>query len=504
MRLLSQNELTNILKINNTAIDQLVILGKIPYKRIISNSGDTIKFCPNDISKWVKKGINLLDDKKYIERLGKRLEQSNPEFLKQLKQFSLNYFEPVIPNRYYLEKITNKKIGFKYYVRYSENGRLIPTRWCTHTNDYDSAVRFAIDNRNRLIAEYRERQNDKKPYSELYPVLKKYYAKDSHYLEIDEKRGKKLGEKARINYHNFINQKFIPYLKKRGINSFEEIEVSILSKLQNILIADKKVKGKIIPGIKPQTLKHYISSIKRIFDNMILEGIVKVNPCKSLTSIKITEENSEERGCYETKLIKGVFNKSWENELSYLLCLLIYTTGMRNSEIEQMKVNDIIFINEYKFIEIKNSKTKSGKRTIPLHGFVYKKLMRYINKNKRKKDDFIFFETGKPLGGNRVYKEANLALAKFTGYTEKQLEEEYITFYSGRHFWKTLMNGEKLGIDAEEYFMGHKYSVEKFFNGRKFTNDIQDRYNHTHKHGQKNLLEKAEKVISILDKCVFR
>jgi hypothetical protein len=93
--------------------------------------------------------------------------------------------------------------------------------------------------------------------------------------------------------------------------------------------------------------------------------------------------------------------------------------------------------------------------------------------------------------GSGIYKKAYLELAEYTGYSKEQLEKENIKFYSGRHFWKTLMDNENLG-DIEEYFMGHKVS-----------GDVAKRYNHKDKQGKKKLLERSKRVFHILDKHVF-
>jgi integrase len=224
-----------------------------------------------------------------------------------------------------------------------------------------------------------------------------------------------------------------------------------------------------------------------IFDHLIQEGQVAVNPCKSLITLKIGDEQI--RGCYEIGRLKGVFNKKWKDEFSYLLCLVIYTTGMRNSEIERMRVDDIIEIDKIHFINITESKTKNGIRIVPLHDFAYRKLTAYIRKTGGK--DLIFNDGKRKRLGSGPYDNANLELAKFTKYSVERLEKENITFYSGRHFWKTLMDSENLG-DVEEYFMGHKVS-----------GDVAKRYNHRDKQGKKKLLERTRRVFQILDKYVF-
>jgi integrase len=487
---ISTSELCEALKINVRALQELVNYGIIPFKRI---AGDSIGFSPDTINSWMdNKPVFKMDRKKYIQRFGKRLETKYPEIIKQIREFADNYSDPLEPRRFYLEQVKNKKLGFVYYCKYLHDGKLIPSKWCTYTNDKEAAERFAIENRDRLIASYYEKRIERKPYTDLYTILKKYYTENSSFLQIDQKRGRSLCDEARRKNHNFIIKKFIPYLRKERIKSIEQIETPLLTRFQNHLLADKTIKGKTIPGIKPQTINSYLGQISLIFDHLIQEGYIATNPFKSLIYLKVKEEHKNDRGCYEINKLKGVFNKKWKDELSYLLSMIIYTTDMRNSEIEKIQIKDLIKIESYNFINIPESKTKNGVRIVPLHDFVYKKLITYVRKNKIKNESYIFSIPGCKVLGSKRYKAAYLELANLIGYTDKQLKAENITFYSGRHFWKTLMDSEKLG-DIEEYFMGHKVSE-----------NVAKLYNHKDKQGKKKLLERTKKVFDVLDKYIFR
>jgi integrase len=323
----------------------------------------------------------------------------------------------------------------------------------------------------------------------MYSILRKYYAANSEYLQIDINRGKSISDRVRIAYHNFITKQFIPYLQKNGIKDFEQIDTPLLARFQNYLLADKRTKAGIIPGVKPQTIKIYLLTISNIFNHLFIEGHISSNPCKSLVKLKI--KNEQLRGCYEITRLKGVFNKKWKDEFSYLLCLVIYTTGMRNSEIERMEVKDLIEMDKIYFIDIPVSKTKNGVRIVPLHDFVYRKIMAHVRKTGKKGADLLFKKNGTIKIMSRTYENANSELAKFIGYTDEQLKKENITFYSGRHFWKTLMDSEKLG-DIDEYFMGHKTS-----------GNVAKRYNHKDRQGKKKLLDRTRRVFQILDKHIF-
>jgi integrase len=490
MTTISTSELCEAFRINERALQELINYGIIPFKRL---DKDNIGFCPKTINTWMdSRPVLKMDRKTYIQRFGKRLETKYPETIKEIRKFADKFTDPIEPKRFYLEPVKSKKLGIVYYCKYLHNGKLIPSKWCTHTSDREAAEQYAIKNRDRLIKAYYERRSERKPYTDLYATLKKYYSENSVFLQIDEKRGRSIGDTARRKTHGFILNKFIPYLQKEKIKSIEQIETPLLVRFQNYLLADKKVKREIIQGLKPQTINTYMGQINFIFGHLIQEGHITNNPFENLSSLKVQEKNKNIRGCYEIDKLKGVFNKKWKDELSYLLSMVIYTTDMRNKEIERIQVNDIINISDYNYINIPESKTENGVRIVPLHNFVHKKIMAYVRKNKMKSESYIFSIPGcKELGGKR-YKKACIELANQLGYTNEQLEKENITFYSGRHFWKTLMNSENLG-DIEEYFMGHKVS-----------GNVAKRYNHKDKQGKKKMLEKTKKVFAILDKWIFR
>ncbi|MCL1812991.1 MAG: tyrosine-type recombinase/integrase [Treponema sp.] len=405
--------------------------------------------------------------------------------MKAIEVFSSQFADPMEPKKYYLRPVKNKKLGIVYYVRYLNNGQLVNSNWCTHTNNKDAAEQCAVENRDRLLNQYFNRDNVKKPYGDMYSILKKYYAKGSKYLQIDIDRGKSISEKVRGAYHNFITKQFIPYLRKNGITDFEQIDVPLLAKFQNYLLAPTNTR----PGVKPQTIKIYLLTISNIFNHLLIQGHVKTNPYKSLPKLKIRDEQL--RGCYEISALKGVFNETWKNRIHYLLCMVIYTTGMRNSEIERMRVKDLTDVDGVWFVNITESKTRNGIRLVPLHNFVYRKIMAYVKKTGKTENDLIFKAENTVKIMSKTYERANAALADFTKYTPEMLQQENITFYSGRHFWKTLMDAEKLG-DIEEYFMGHKTG-----------GNVAKRYNHKDKQGKTKLLERVKRVFQILEKYIF-
>jgi integrase len=476
--LLTPTEMAYILGITEYTLQALVHNGKIPHTYIQSPASQNrlLRFDPYTVTEWLQTDPKLDDPKgkNYLDNLKDQYTARFPHILTTLKSVDAQFSPPRKGKGYNLSKIKSKKYGFLYYVRYIENGKLVLSRWNTHTNNLEAAEHFARDNREGILTAYHSKHDTK---DKMYTVLKTYYKKDSPYIDIIKSRGRRLCEQVRGQYHNFVKDIFTPFLKKNHVRCFNDITPPIISKLQNKLLAN---------NLKPQTINRYMIGIRTIFDHMVRDGYMAENILNRVDSLKTRPGDCKVVGCYEVGKPDGIFNKPWKDGLSYLLNLLIYSTGIRNSEITSLKPQDIVTMNGCRFIDVKESKTENGVRLAPLHGFVYEKLAAWVKRNNIKNDALLF--PVKPY----TFTKAHLLLGKKLGFDKASLEAQNITFYSGRHYWKTLVNANNLG-DIEEYFMGHKVSK-----------DVSERYNHRDKQGQTRLLAKAREVYKILDKTLLK
>jgi hypothetical protein len=185
---------------------------------------------------------------------------------------------------YNLVKVPNKKHGFLYYVRYLENGKLIPSKWNTHTNDIEIAKIFAEENRMFILTEYQKKhimQNAGiKEYGNMFSILKNFYLKDSIFMKFNEQLNRSLVEKRRTTYYNIINKIFIPFLKKNKIKKFDELTTSIISKFQFYLIEKQKT---------PDSIIRYLNSLKYLFSILAMMGIMEKNIFENVITIKINK-----------------------------------------------------------------------------------------------------------------------------------------------------------------------------------------------------------------------
>jgi integrase len=368
------------------------------------------------------------------------------------------------------------KKGKTYYVRYFKDNKMIPSQWSAGTGDYAEAKVFAAANREKILNKYYNRKEGKV----LFSVLQDYYAKGSPYLVLDAVRGRKLNETSRKILHGFILNTFIPFLHENKIRMFQEVKAVLMNRFQNYLLLEKK--------LLPQSINRQISGIKSIYSHMYMTGVIEQNYIKDIMPLR--SMNNKIRGCYSLDELKGIFKNQWDDKKSYLLCCLIYSAGLRNSEIQNLKVKDIITRDSIDFLNIEKSKTVNGIRIIPLHPRVKESLDEWIGENGLSAQDYLFIK----FESQRFYrfaKKANEVLGSLLKNNSGELLAKNITFYSGRHFYKTLLNSHKLG-DIEELFMGH--SVSK---------DVSERYNHKDKRGEQELLKAARQAIEIIDMCFF-
>ena len=397
-----------------------------------------------------------------------------PTILGALRQIKHEYTTVRRPKGYNLQKRPHKKLGFVYYVRYWHEGRMLPSKWSCRTNDAERARDFAEQNRKALISAYLGRRK-----GDVQRFLEEFYDLGSPVYESECRRNGELSEEKRKRYRSVILNEFIPFLRARGVRAFEEIDVPFLDDFQDMLLSR---------GMKAVSVNNQLIAVGKVMKYLTRKGLVKVNPYINLSPVPARQEEKRTHGCYELAAMKGVFNDEsrWPDRVSFLLNLIIHTTDMRNSEIRRLRKKDIREIDGCRFVEIVESKTSNGLRIIPLHDTVYGKIREYAA---GKGDEALVFE-----GFTACHKfvKASNDLGKVLGVSADFMKQNNITFYSGRHFWKTLMNANGLGEDVEEVFMGHRVS-----------SNVSKLYNHRDKQGKDLIVQKAREVFKILDRCIF-
>jgi integrase len=429
------------------------------------------------------------------------------------------------PNQYSQNlKAIGKKHGFKlnkvndhFEVRYKDGEQWLSTKKIIYTSIESEAIDFAIKEKEKIIREYKERKDNRlkrKDNVQLYKMLNGYFTENSIYLQRDNNDNKMILSPKLIHRHSNIVKKFlIPFLKEKKINSFEGITKSVYSDF------------KIYLQNKNYTAGH-INNILSVFNRILnhaerYEIIPKLPYSKGMGVIrKSEEEKARNIGdplpieklkhiitlCH--KLFMSNILESWE---VLLLMALGLTTGMRDKEIGNIRVNDIKFVvkEDMHILYVSNKKNekylteRSEKyRKIPLHPFVVELLKDFIKRKKKASNDFLFGKNNSKAEYRLNYKytvhaifyvliairvkeklQENATKDNIFPFMEtiknfenvlESLEElkDYANknnyhFYSFRHTLITIMQLERMHPDWNDYFTGHKPSAK-----------IRDNYTH--------------------------
>ncbi|MDR1108605.1 MAG: site-specific integrase [Spirochaetaceae bacterium] len=395
------------------------------------------------------------------------------------------------------------KSGFYYAHLFDDNGVQTDARMSCKTTDKEQAALYALEHREAFLKEYffKKQKND------FYKLLTEYYTEKS---ELFEKAKKKRGlrEKQIKSYKGFIDNYFIPFLQSREITRIEKVSLEVIEDFQ-LYCQNEKQNGR--HSLSAKTINANIGcAVGPIFNQLLKEkslfliykGIgvdgnnetrktIGIIPIRTTFSILLNDKFWEDRP--EKTAIPYLTHKEKHIERYRLYCLLGNLCGLRNAEIYMLRKENITLIGKTHFLNIENSridksgtKTRAGKRLVPLHPFAYNKLIQYINDNDR--NDYIFYNGGKSILYND-FNRARTIFALMCGYDDETIKTHNIVFYSFRHFWKSMVNNALNDTNLVEYYMGHSISKT----------DMNKNYLHLGGIGNPYIEANGQKVIKVID-----
>ena len=169
----------------------------------------------------------------------------------------------------------------------------------------------------------------------------------------------------------------------------------------------KKFVYKISKEIKPSTQARIISGIKRFFDFLILENILNENPLENIETPKIGSKLPTTLTVKEIdKMIDNIDIKSKNKIRNKAIIEILYSCGLRVSELITLKVSDLYF-NE-SIIKVTGKGNKE--RFVPISKGAINYIEKYLNeirifqKIKKGSEDTLFLnERGSGLSRVMIY-----------------------------------------------------------------------------------------------------
>ncbi len=168
--------------------------------------------------------------------------------------------------------------------------------------------------------------------------------------EVSKKKVGQSSYKAWASVFNKLKEFF-------NITPVEQIELEDYEDFVNTLIEEYELKNKSVNG--------HIKYINNFLDWAVSRKLIKEN---NITGIEKLPEEEYIRENYTNKEILEILNHDFPQEFKDIFSIATYT-GMRVSEICNLQQEDIIKDKDTDiyYFNIKKSKSKNGKRKVPIH-----------------------------------------------------------------------------------------------------------------------------------------
>ena len=247
-----------------------------------------------------------------------------------------------------------------------------------------------------------------------------------------------------IESYLFDVKKLIVYLKKNKINK------------EPLTLQSDQIKEfiyHISKEIKPQTQARIISGLRRFYDYLILEELIDVNPMKNIETPKIGVHLPTTLTLKEIdKMISNIKLTSKTGIRNVAIIELLYSCGLRVSELVNLKVSDLFF--KESLIKVIGKGNKE--RFVPISVLSQEYINNYLNeirkhhKIKKNFEDTLFLnERGTNLSRNMIFIIIN-KLKKQSNINKK------IGPHTLRHSFATHLIENGADLITIQKMMGHE------------------------------------------------
>ena len=198
-------------------------------------------------------------------------------------------------------------------------------------------------------------------------------------------------------------------------------------------------------NLKSTSVNRKISSLKSYYKFLLVSNYVDTNPTLKLISPKSSKRLPVfvEKDNMDSLFDKDFFEDSYEGKRDKLIIELFYFTGMRLSELINIKTSDIDKVNS----QIKVIGKRNKERLIPITFNALKDLNEFINFYEI--ENFLFADgNGKKMYPKKVYRIVNKYLTKISSIKKKSP-------HVLRHSFATHMLNNGADINAIKEILGN-------------------------------------------------
>lgn len=203
-------------------------------------------------------------------------------------------------------------------------------------------------------------------------------------------------------------------------------------------------------GNDNRSINRKISSLKTFYKFLLKTQQIKISPLEAHKSLKTSKKIILPFSQAEMEYVKEQYQSlpiDFSQMTEELVIELLYTTGMRRSELLQLKINEIDFSQN----QIKVLGKRNKERIIPLLPTIIPKLKNYIQYCKQYFTDttplLLRNRNGKPLSVSSVYR----IVKNSTRFSSKEKRSPHVL----RHAFATHLLDEGSDLNTVKELLGH-------------------------------------------------
>lgn len=231
---------------------------------------------------------------------------------------------------------------------------------------------------------------------------------------------------------------FEKYMLNKSINLFDVTQFDIMDFLTNYF-KDKGVSAKT----------NSITSINNFYIYLVKDKRIDINPCENIDRPKMKKRLPDVLTMNEVDKLLDISLHTKEDYRDKAILEVLYATGIRISELTNLKMQDVDFTNKVIRVFGKGSK----ERIVPINKYALKYLGMYLDIRgsflKGKLTDYIFLNSK----GNVISRESfGLELNKIV---KKQGLNKRVTPHMLRHSFATHMLNQGADLRSIQELLGH-------------------------------------------------
>lgn len=279
-------------------------------------------------------------------------------------------------------------------------------------------------------------------------------------------------DKTVLNYQKDLNL-FINFCQNENVNNFKKVDFEFIRTYLKYLYSLK---------YSNKTISRHLSSLRSFFKYLLSKNEIQKNPCLLISNPKkeqrlpnfISEIDLE-------KLFDVPDTKEPLGQRDELILRMFYATGIRLSELDNIKISDIDFCNRR--IKILG---KGNKERYVLYGqHCYESLNRYLKEGRyklmKKNTDYLFLNNrGEKLSSGGIEYIVN-KIVKLSGVTNN-----HVTPHVFRHTFATHMLNDGSDLVTVQTLLGHSNLSTTSIYTHVSNEHLRNVYLNTHPRARKN------------------